>query len=94
VQIVWDADRLEEVIENADHPVKYEPSDLPDDPAVVVGGDGWEAVVPVDRVIENSIMKRRKRRNMGSRSRSYPRLGGRFRRLRSRRGGRRAGRVR
>ena len=57
IRIAWDDDRREAVLEAADSDVVSETPTLPSDPVVVADGDGWEAVVTADRVVENMILR-------------------------------------
>ena len=60
VRIVWEADRLEEVRADAEHPTVYAEPDVPAETerTVIDEGEGWAAVVPSDRVITNTVERR------------------------------------
>lgn len=58
IRIVWDDERREEVLANAEYPTAYGEATVPADPVVVDEGDGWKAVVPSDRVITRMVHRR------------------------------------
>lgn len=67
IRIIWEADRLEQVRADAEHPTVYTEPDVPDaaDRTVVAEGDGWKAVVPSDRLITNMVQRRSKAESHG-----------------------------
>lgn len=60
IRIVWEADRLEQVRADAEHPTVYAEPDVPAETerTVIDEGEGWMAVVPSDRVITNPVERR------------------------------------
>lgn len=58
VRVMWEDAHREQVVSNATYPVEYSDPDLPDNPIVVDEGDGWMAVAPADRVVENMVLRR------------------------------------
>ena len=60
VRIIWEADRLEQVRADAEHPTVYAEPDVPAETerTVIDEGEGWVAVVPSDRVITNTVERR------------------------------------
>lgn len=58
VRIRWDANALEDALDTAEHPVRHEDPELPDDPVTVVDGDGWDAVAEADLVAERMVGRR------------------------------------
>lgn len=57
IRIVWEADRLEQVRADAEHPTVYAESDVPAETerTVIDEDEGWMAVVPSDWVITNPV---------------------------------------
>lgn len=58
VCIAWEDDRLEQVLDSAEYPIAYTPPDCPANASIVVEGDGWRAIAPTERVIENMVLRR------------------------------------
>lgn len=56
VRIVWEDERLEEVLADAEYPTEHAESDVLADPFVV--DEGWRAVMSADRVITNTVQRR------------------------------------
>lgn len=57
IRILWEDSALETVLSSTEHPAEHEPQN-PDETTVVVEGDGWHAVGPSERVIENMVIRR------------------------------------
>lgn len=60
VRIIWEDERLEQVLADATYATEYAESDVPAgvDTTVVTEGEGWKAVVRADRVITNMVHRR------------------------------------
>lgn len=58
VRIVWEDDYLEQVLADAEYPTEYGEPEVPAAPFVVDEGDGWQAVVPSDRVVTQMVHRR------------------------------------
>lgn len=56
MRIVWEDERLEEVLADAKYPTEHAEPDVPVDPLVV--DEDWRAVVSADRVITNMVQRR------------------------------------
>lgn len=58
VRVVWDDERLERVLADAEHPVEYAEVEPPADPIVIDEGEGWRALAPAEQVITKMVQRR------------------------------------
>lgn len=58
LRIVWEDTAHDAVLADVAHPVEYSRPGPPDESVTIEAGDGWQAVVPEDRVIDSLVLRR------------------------------------